>query len=85
MKYQYICIKIKDNGIGINTIDIPYIFDKFYRAEKSRSTSISGSGLGLSICKYIIEEHDGEIKCNSKPKEGTEFVFTIKSERKVEI
>ena len=72
-----ISISIKDNGSGISMSDIPYVFDKFYRAEKSRNMSIPGSGLGLSICKYIIEEHGGSIACHSKLGEGTQFVYTI--------
>jgi signal transduction histidine kinase len=70
-------IKVKDNGAGISADDIPYVFDKFYRAEKSRSTSIPGSGLGLSICKYIINEHGGEIYCRSNHKQGCEIGFTL--------
>lgn len=74
---RYVLIKVMDNGIGITSDDIPYVFDKFYRAEKSRSTSIPGSGLGLSICKYIINEHGGEIYCKSSNKNGCEIGFTI--------
>lgn len=70
-------IHIIDNGIGISAEDIPYVFDKFYRAEKSRSSHISGSGLGLSICKYIINQHGGEIFCRSRKSNGSEFWFTI--------
>jgi signal transduction histidine kinase len=70
-------IKVKDNGKGISVDDIPYVFDKFYRAEKSRSSSIPGSGLGLSICKYIVEEHGGEIYCKSGHNKGCEFGFTL--------
>lgn len=74
---SYLLIKILDNGIGISVDDIPYVFDKFYRSEKSRNQSIPGSGLGLSICKYIIEEHHGEIYCKSRYKEGCEIGFTL--------
>ena len=72
-----IAFSIMDNGSGISLEDIPYVFNKFYRAEKSRSMSIPGSGLGLSICKYIVEAHNGNIKCRSNPAAGTEFIFTI--------
>jgi signal transduction histidine kinase len=74
---EKVLIKVKDNGIGISPDDIPYVFDKFYRAEKSRSSSIPGSGLGLSICKYIIEEHGGEIYCKSSHNKGCEIGFTL--------
>jgi signal transduction histidine kinase len=74
---KFVLIKVKDNGIGISPDDIPYVFDKFYRAEKSRSTSIPGSGLGLSICKYIINEHGGEIYCKSSNHNGCEIGFTL--------
>ncbi|MDD3414968.1 MAG: HAMP domain-containing sensor histidine kinase [Lachnospiraceae bacterium] len=70
-------IAVKDNGIGIEVDDIPYVFDKFYRAEKSRTSSIPGSGLGLSICKYIIEAHGGTIECKSRKSVGCEIIFTI--------
>ena len=73
-----VIITVKDNGNGISTEDIPYVLDKFYRAEKSRNMGIPGSGLGLSICKYIIEQHGGTISCKSKVGIGTEFKFSIK-------
>lgn len=75
---EYALIKVKDNGIGISPDDIPYVFDKFYRAEKSRSSSIPGSGLGLSICKYIVNEHGGDIYCKSRYNKGCEIGFTLK-------
>lgn len=74
---ELLSIHIIDNGIGISAEDIPYVFDKFYRAEKSRSSHIPGSGLGLSICKYIINQHGGEIFCRSRKTSGSEFWFTI--------
>ena len=72
-----VLIKIRDNGIGISPDDIPHVFDKFYRAEKSRSSRIPGSGLGLSICKYIIDQHNGEIYCKSRLNRGCEIGFTL--------
>lgn len=74
---QEVLICVADNGIGINADDIPYVFDKFYRAEKSRTSSIPGSGLGLSICKYIIEALGGTIYCKSKNGQGCEIGFTL--------
>lgn len=66
-------VKVSDNGMGISSEELLFIFDKFYRAEKSRSSSVPGAGLGLSICKYIIKEHDGDIWCDSKVGVGSTF------------
>lgn len=71
-------IKIQDNGKGISAEDLPYIFQRFYRADLSRNTSTGGSGLGLAICKLIIEEHGGEIWADSKENSGTSIYFTLK-------
>lgn len=70
-------IRVADNGIGINSEEILFIFDKFYRAEKSRTSSVPGSGLGLSICKYIVEQHSGEIWCESEAGVGTTFYIVL--------
>ena len=71
-KFGY--VSIRDNGIGIAEEDIPKIFDRFYRVDKSRNKEISGTGLGLAIAKWIVESHDGEIIVESKPGEGTVFI-----------
>ena len=70
-KYAY--VSIQDNGLGIAEEDIPKIFDRFYRVDKSRNKEISGTGLGLAIAKWIIDSHDGEILVESKVGEGTTF------------
>lgn len=70
-------VQVKDDGMGIQSDDIPYVFDRFYRAEKSRSSRIVGSGLGLSICKYIVEQHGGTVYCKSQKSGGCEIGFTI--------
>lgn len=72
-----VVIELSDNGIGIEEADIPYVFDRFYRGEKSRSSKIPGSGLGLSICQHIIRNHGGEITCVSRKDQGTKMTFTI--------
>ncbi|MGL4343894.1 MAG: sensor histidine kinase [Cellulosilyticaceae bacterium] len=69
-------IRVKDKGPGIEYGDIPYVFNKFYRGEKSRK-DVTGSGLGLSICKYIIEAHGGHIACESQIGEGTCFTIYL--------
>lgn len=71
-----IIIQVKDSGIGIPDKDITKIFDRFYRVDKSRSRQLGGSGLGLSICKWIAELHNGQISVESKEQIGS--VFTIK-------
>ena len=74
---KYLKIIVKDSGFGISQRDLPFIFEKFYRGEKSRSRDFGGAGLGLSICKYIVEKHGGSINAVSTEGEGSEFDFTI--------
>ncbi len=74
---NYLKIYIKDTGIGISSSDVPYIFKKFYRGEKSRNQNIPGSGLGLSISKYIIEAHGGFIECTESSSSGTTICFSL--------
>ena len=74
---NYIYVYVKDEGIGISSADIPNIFNKFYRGEKSRNQNIPGSGLGLSISKYIIEAHGGFINCVESSSEGTIMCFAL--------
>ncbi|MCX5811736.1 MAG: ATP-binding protein [Proteobacteria bacterium] len=71
----YVQIDIKDNGVGIADDDIKFVFDRFYRGDKSRKRE-SGSGLGLSISKWIAEVHKGTIEVKSRLSEGS--LFSIK-------
>ena len=73
----YIKVYVKDTGIGISSADIPFIFNKFYRAEKCRNQNIPGSGLGLSISKYILEAHGGFINCVESSSNGTTICFAL--------
>lgn len=71
-----VCI-VKDNGYGIPEKDIPFIFDKFFRVDSSFTSEESGSGIGLSIVKSIIEAHGGSINVKSTEGEGSEFYFNL--------
>lgn len=71
-------IRVKDNGIGIEKENIPRLFERFYRVDKSGSRKEGGSGLGLSIVKHIIEAHEEKIVVTSNFGVGSEFSFTLK-------
>ncbi|MFD2115659.1 sensor histidine kinase [Paenibacillus yanchengensis] len=70
-------VSITDNGAGISQEELPHVFDQFYRTEKSRSRSFGGAGLGLAICKKVIENHGGRIWAESVLDVGTTFCFTL--------
>ncbi len=71
-------ISVKDSGIGIADADLKNIYEPFYRADRSRSRSTGGFGLGLSICKKIMDAHKGELIIKSKMNEGTEAILKFK-------
>ena len=68
---------VQDTGIGIPDTDIPYLFQRFYRARNATEAQIQGSGLGLYVCKAIIEEHQGQIGLESEPHFGTRAWFRL--------
>src|SRR5690625_4555532 len=74
---EHIVITFKDEGEGIPEQDLPYIFDRLYRVEKSRSRSSGGSGLGLSITKEIVESHGGTIEIKSEVGKGTIVIIRL--------
>ena len=71
-------IQISDNGRGIDEKDLPHIFERFYRSDVSRNTKLGGSGIGLSIVKKVIENHEGSVVAMSKPGVGTEVGIELK-------
>lgn len=80
---DFIQVEIEDNGKGISNKDLPYIFDRFYRADASRNSAAGGSGIGLSIVKKIIEDHGGKIWATSKENVGTVMYFVLRKYQEV--
>lgn len=78
---EFVKVQFEDNGKGIPEEDVPYIFDRFYRADSSRNSSTGGSGLGLAISKKIIEALGGHIWAESKEGVGTSICFTLKKSK----
>jgi signal transduction histidine kinase len=72
-------LEIEDSGPGIDPEDLPYIFDRFYRADKARPTNKGGAGLGLPIAQKIVEAHGGKITVESTPGQGTIFRLWLPS------
>lgn len=72
-----VCIDVTDTGIGISANELPRIFDRFYRGENARADNSSGSGLGLSIARWIIEQHHGRIEAISSPGIGTKMTIIL--------
>lgn len=70
-------VTVSDSGVGIPPESLPYIFDRFYRVDKSRSRSHGGSGLGLAIAKQLVEAHGGKIWAESEVGKGTNVKFTL--------
>jgi two-component system sensor histidine kinase BaeS len=72
-------VTVVDNGTGIEAEHLPHLFDRFYRAEHSRSRTTGGSGLGLAITKHLVEAHDGTISVTSRPSHGSTFTIHLPS------
>jgi heavy metal sensor kinase len=70
-------VEVSDTGVGVSESELPRIFERFYRAEKSRSRDSGGAGLGLSIARWIVEAHGGSIDVRSKPQQGSTFTIRL--------
>lgn len=68
---------VEDTGIGISKEDIPHIFDRFYRADKSRTKNTGGTGLGMAIAKWIVLKHGGDINVQSEINVGTKIIISL--------
>ena len=73
----HVAISVRDNGIGVPKEDLPHLFERFYRVEKSRTTGAGGTGLGLAIAKELVEAHGGSIRLNSAVGRGTELTVIL--------
>ncbi|OGO43368.1 MAG: hypothetical protein A2Z04_03995, partial [Chloroflexi bacterium RBG_16_57_9] len=80
--YPYVRIAISDSGLGIAPEDLPHVFDRFWRGDKSRSRSGGGAGLGLAIARQIVEAHDGRIWAESQVGQGATFTFLLPALRR---
>jgi signal transduction histidine kinase len=78
---QGVRVEVTDSGEGIRPEDLPYVFDRFYRGEKSRNRATGGAGLGLAIARGIIEAHGGRIMVESQPAQFTRFYFILPQPR----
>jgi signal transduction histidine kinase len=70
-------VRVTDSGLGIPPEDLPYVFDRFYRVDKSRSRESGGSGIGLAIARHILEMHNRPIAVERSTPQGTVFAFTL--------
>lgn len=80
LKDNKVIISIEDQGIGISEEDLKYVFERFYRADKSRTRATGGTGIGLTIVKSIVSSHGGEVKLESKLGKGSKFTIILPKE-----
>lgn len=78
---DYLTFFIKDNGVGISHEDLPFVFERFYRGEKSRSRDTGGVGIGLAIVKALVDAHKGKIEIESEKNIGTTVKFSLQIEK----
>lgn len=75
-----IVVYVRDTGMGIPSVNLPRIFERFYRVDKARSRELGGTGLGLSIVKHLVEAHGGRVWAESQLNRGTTFYFSLPAE-----
>jgi signal transduction histidine kinase len=76
-KSEFVIIKVTDHGVGIDASHLPFVFDPFYRIDPSRDRDSGGYGLGLYLCKRIMEQHGGNISIESSPGNGTALICSF--------
>ena len=75
------CLQVEDTGMGITPEDLPHMFERYYRSQRSEQANIPGTGLGLAIVKDIVTQHDGQIEVESQVDKGTAFRVWLPLER----
>src|SRR5690606_23891961 len=78
---RHAILAVTDTGIGIDSIHIPRLTERFYRADPSRHTGTGGTGLGLAIVKHVLLNHDARLEISSRPGEGSTFACLFPLER----
>lgn len=73
----WLSVSVTDTGPGIDSEDLPHVFDRFYRGDKSRSRTSGGTGLGLAIARQLVEAHDGKITVDNEPQGGARLIFVL--------
>ena len=76
---HWLALSVADTGPGIAPEDLPYLFERFYRGDRSRSRSSGGTGLGLAIARQLVEAHGGKIAVQTEPQSGARFTFVLPS------
>ena len=74
---ERVVVAVWDTGVGIASEDLPHVFERFYRADRSRSRATGGAGLGLAIARQLVEAHGGQIEAHSQTGQGAQFTFTL--------
>jgi two-component system sensor histidine kinase BaeS len=77
MAPEDVVIEVSDTGSGIDAADLPHVFDRFWRADKSRSRQTGGSGLGLAIVRQLTHAHNGTVTARSQPGAGATFTLRL--------